>query len=96
MEGPMSHPSAQQLAALLVIVLIIVAVPYLRRLDGMPGNLARLQAELQRLPVYSAETIRHKEAEFIRDRLPKRFPIALVVAMCVLFAAAAWWLWPTR
>jgi len=86
------HPSAQQLATLLVVVLIIVAVRYVRRLDGVDGNLARLQAELQRLPVYSAETIRHKEAEFIRDKLPKRFPTALVVALCELFAAAAWWL----
>jgi hypothetical protein len=96
-EAPMSlHLSAQQLAALLVVVLVIFAAPYLRRLDGVKGDIARLQAELQRLPVYSAETIRHKEAEFIRDRLPKRFPIALVVALCVLFAAAAWRLWLTR
>jgi hypothetical protein len=87
----MSHFSAQQLACLLVIVLVIVAGRYLPRLGGV-GDLARLQAELQRLPVYSAETIRHTEAEFIRDKLPKRFPMAVVVALCVLFAAAAWWL----
>ena len=87
--------SAQQLAGLLVIVLVIVAGPYLRRL-GVYRDLARLQAELRRLPVYSAETIRHKEAEFIRDKVPKRFPIALIVALCVLFAAAAYWLWLTR
>jgi hypothetical protein len=92
----MSHFSAQQLASLLVIVLVIVARPYLRRLRGVDSNLARLQAELQRLPVYSAETIRHKEAEFIRDRLPNRFPTVLVVALFALFAAAAWWLWLTR
>jgi hypothetical protein len=44
------------------------------------------------LPIYSAETLRHKEAEFIRDRLPKRFPTALVAAVLVLCAAAVWWL----
>jgi len=92
----MSHPTSQLVGTLLVIVLVIVAGRYLRGLGGMGGNLARLQAELHRLPVYSAETIRHKEAEFIRDKLPKRFPSALVVALCVLFAAAAWWLWLTR
>ena len=87
--------SAQQLAGLLVIVLVIVAGPYLRR-RGVYRDLARLQAELRRLPVYSAETIRHKEAEFIKDKLPERFPIAFVVALCALFAAAALWLWLTR
>ncbi|HUO67629.1 MAG TPA: hypothetical protein VMV37_08845 [Gammaproteobacteria bacterium] len=87
----MSQFSAQQLASLLVIVLVIVAGRHLRRLGGL-GNLARLRAELQRLPVYSAETIRHTEAEFIRDKRPKRFPTVLVVALYVLFAAAAWWL----
>jgi hypothetical protein len=93
-ETPMSlHLSVQQFVGLLVIVLIIIAGPYLRRLGGVDPNLARLQAELQRLPVYSAETIHHKEAEFIRDKLPKRFPIALVLALCVLFAVVAWWLW---
>ena len=89
----MDHSSFQQLASLLLIVLIIVAGRHLRRVRGMDHGLARLRAELQhRLPVYSAETIRHKEAEFIRDRLPKRFSTALIVALLVLYAAAAWWL----
>ena len=89
----MSHQIIQLLALLLVTVLIIVAGRHLRRTNGIPDALTRLQAELQhRLPVYSAETIRHKEAEFIRDRLPKRFPTALVLALLVLFAATAWWL----
>jgi hypothetical protein len=83
----MSHTTAQLLAILLLIVVITSLRPRLR------DSAARLSAELQhRLPVYSAETIRHKEAEFIRDRLPKRFPTALVVALIVLYAAAAWWL----
>ena len=90
----MSHLSAQLLAILLLIALITVAGPHLRSLGGgLEDAVARLQAELQnRLPLHSAETLRHKEAEFIRDRLPKRFPTALVVALLVLCAAAAWWL----
>ena len=89
----MSHTSAQLLAILLLIVLVIIAGRRLRRPDGVHDALARWQEELQqRLPVYSAETILRREAEFIRDRLPKRFPTALVVALLVLYAAAAWWL----
>jgi hypothetical protein len=88
----MSHTSAQLLAFLLLIVLVIVARRHLRRWGGVSDSLARLQAELHRLPVYSAETLRHKEAEFIRDRLPKRFPAAFVVALAVIYAAAVWWL----
>ena len=90
----MSHAIAQLLATLALIALIIVASPYLRRLGGdIEAASARLNADLRRrLAVYSAETIRHEEAEFIRDKLPKRFPTVVVVALCVLCAAAAWWL----
>jgi len=89
----MSHLSAQLLAILLLIALIVAAGPYLLRLGGVEDAVGRLQAELQqRLPIYSAETLRHKEAEFIRDRIPNRFPAALVIAVLVLCAAAAWWL----
>jgi hypothetical protein len=77
----------------LAIVLSVIAGLYLRCRGGVDDALARLQAELRHSPpVYSAETIRHKEAEFIRDRLPERFPTTLVVALLVLGAAAAWWL----
>ena len=83
----MSHTTTQLFAILLLMAFIIGLWPYLK--DGA----ARLSAELQhRLPIYSAETIRHKEAEFMRDKLPKRFPTALVIALFVVFAAAAWWL----
>jgi len=83
----MSHTTAQLVALLVLIGIVIVAGPHLK--DGA----ARWEAELQhRLPVYSAETIRHKEAEFIRDKLPKRVPIAFLVGLCVLCAAATWWL----
>jgi len=83
----MSHTTTQLLAILLLMAFIIGLWPYLK--DGAE----RVSSELQhRLPIYSAETIRHKEAEFIRDKLPKRFPTALVIALFVVFAAAAWWL----
>jgi hypothetical protein len=91
-ETPMSHTMVQQLATLLVLLLVVVVCRHLHRRYRVNGTLARLQAELQRLPVYSAETLCHKEAEFIHDRLPTRFPTALVIALLVLLAAAAWWL----
>ena len=83
--------SVQQLLIVLVIVALIFGSRHLR------GGADRLSRELsdavqRRMPVYSAETTRGKEAEFIRDKLPKRFPTVLVIALAVLCAAAAWWL----
>jgi hypothetical protein len=96
-EAPMFfHPSAQQLATLLVIVLIIVAVHYLRRLAGVEGNFARLQAELQRMPVYSAETIRHKEAEVHSGQTPEPLSDRARPRIVRPVRGGAWWLWLTR
>jgi hypothetical protein len=48
---------------------------------------------LNRFHVYSAETTRGKEAEFIREHLPRRFPKTLLVLLALgVFGAAAWWL----
>jgi flagellar biogenesis protein FliO len=46
-----------------------------------------------RLPVYSAETVRGKEAEFIRDRLPIKFAptLLIMVALLALVLALFWW-----
>jgi hypothetical protein len=44
-----------------------------------------------RLPVYSAETVRGREAEFIRDRLPTKFPTLLVVGVVTLSVLLAIW-----
>ena len=45
-----------------------------------------------RLPVYSAETTEGREAEFIRDRLPTRFPTLLVAIVATLgVLLAIWW-----
>jgi hypothetical protein len=46
---------------------------------------------LQRIPVFSAETVRGKEAEFIRDRLPRKAPRARFVLLLFLIGVLAWW-----
>src|SRR4029079_18335204 len=67
------HMSLQQLVITLVVVVLIFRDRHIR---GLRENGAQLARELndavqRRMPVYSAETTRGKEAEFIRDRLPK-------------------------
>jgi hypothetical protein len=47
---------------------------------------------VRRLPVFSAETIRGKEAEFIRDRLPRKAPRARFLVLLLLIGALVWWL----
>jgi hypothetical protein len=90
----MAHLGTQLLAILLLIVPLILAGRHLHNLRGPADALAReLRAAAERwMPVYSAETTRGKEAEFIRDRLPRRFPIGVVTAALVLFVAVDWWL----
>ena len=81
----------------LVLVLVIAAlILSAKRRKPSDEDLFRshLHKEFGRMPVYSAETTSGKEAEFIRDRLPKRFPIVIVLGVVVLFGAVAWW--PTR
>jgi hypothetical protein len=45
-----------------------------------------------RLKVYSAETVHGKEAEFIRERLPRKAPRALYLVLLLLIGALVWWL----
>ena len=45
-----------------------------------------------RLKVYSAETIRGKEAEFIRERLPRKAPRARYVLLLLFIGVLVWWL----
>ncbi len=47
---------------------------------------------VRRLPVFSAETVRGKEAEFIRDRLPRKAPRARYLVLLLLIGALVWWL----
>jgi hypothetical protein len=81
--------SFPQVLLLIVIVWLVFASrslwPHLRHLE---------HELLQRMPVFSAETTRHTEAEFIRDRLPRRIPWMLF-ALAALGAAGTvvlWWL----
>jgi hypothetical protein len=45
----------------------------------------------RRLPVFSAQTIHGKEAEFIRQRLPRKAPRARFVLLLFLIGVFAWW-----
>lgn len=58
------------------------------------GYLEALRRELRKpFVVYSAQTIRNAEAEFIRDALPKRFRFwALAAAAIIAVAIAVLWL----
>ena len=77
---------------LLVVVLLLLGRNRLEQLD--PSGLARqLRHELDgRMPVYSAETTAGKEAEFIRDRLPKRVPWLVFFGVLIVVGALVWWL----
>jgi hypothetical protein len=84
--------SLQQIAMLLTVVLLIIGARELSRFGTLRDDLSHLLHELKRLPVYSAETVQGREAEFIRDRLRKGFPIVLVVIALFVFGVVAWWL----
>ena len=44
---------------------------------------------MRRLPVFSAETIHRREAEFIRERLPRK-PLARFVVLLFLIGVFVW------
>jgi hypothetical protein len=76
-----------------VVVMLVRAVRELSRSGVLGAELSRLLNELKhRLPVYSAETVKGKEAEFIRDELPARFPGVLVIIALLVLGAVVWWL----
>jgi hypothetical protein len=89
---------AAVLAAILVWILLGQRKPdsRLRQLEReLRTQLRHLEHELHtRLPVFSAETLRGKEAEFIRKRLPHRVPRLLFIMLgaFVVTVAIAWWL----
>ena len=89
----MNHISVQQIAILLMIVLLVVAMRRLSRLGVRSDDLSRVLRELKRhVPVYSAETVQGQEAKFIRERLPKQLPTLLVLLAALVLGALAWWL----
>ena len=75
-----------------LILLAIVALFVGNR--GLRSHAEHLHHELlNRFLVYSAETTRGKEAEFIRERLPRRLPRSLLLILALgVFGAAVWWL----
>jgi hypothetical protein len=75
------------------LLLVLIAWIVLASRDVGP-HLRHLEHELlQRMPVFSAETTRHTEAEFIRDRLPKRVPWTLFVVAALGVAGVVVWWW---
>jgi len=77
------------------LLLIAVVVWLILALRTRGSHWQRLGAELEaRLRVFSAETTRGTEAEFIRDRLPQRFPkwLTYLFVPGVLGTLLWWWL----
>ena len=89
---------AAVLAAILASVVFHQRKPdsQLRHLEReLRTQLRQLEHELRaRLPVFSAETVRGKEAEFIRERLPHKGSRLLLIKLgaFVVTVAVAWWL----
>jgi hypothetical protein len=80
------------LSQLLLIVVIVALIVYGRRNHDQWQQLNR--ELLQRMPVFSAETTKGREAEFIRDRLPKRTSwvlYALAATLMVVVVVLQWW-----
>lgn len=90
------------LVLLAVIVLIIFSwreppSPFWRQLRGQLDQLGHELDRrfdrarwMRRLPVFSAETIHGKEAEFIRERLPRKAPLARFVVLLLLIGVFLW------
>ena len=58
------------LSQLLLLVMIVALIIFARRNHDQWRHLSEELS--RRMPVFSAETTNGREAEFIRDRLPKR------------------------
>ena len=76
----------------LIILAVVVFIFGTKRFSRIDKELLRSQIEREpgRMPVYSAETTNGKEAEFIRDRLPRRFPTVLALVIAAVLVAVAW------
>jgi hypothetical protein len=92
------------LPALVLLVVVVCFVASLRDPPSfflkLRDHLEQLARELDgrvdrnrlalRPKVYSAETIDGKEAEFIRERLPRKAPLARFVLLLFLIGVFAW------
>jgi hypothetical protein len=79
----------QLLAVLLAIALVVGGLRFRTELLRLFDQLDR---ELRRFAVYSAETTRGNEAEFIRDQLPTKLPLVAALIIAIVLGAAVWWL----
>jgi hypothetical protein len=101
------------LTAFMAVVILAAFVWFIDQLRKRPSLWRQLEDELHegaslgrrlgravrfRLPVYSAETVHGKEAEFIRDRLPIRAGRKLLMTLVTLALTLLllMLLWPTR
>jgi hypothetical protein len=92
--------SAVVLLALVIALAVSLRDPpsFLRQLRDQLDQLGReldrridRDRWVRRLPVFSAQTVNGKEAEFIRDRLPRKAPRARFVVLLFLIGVFAWW-----
>ena len=96
----MLEPALVLLAIVLLFVASVRDPPSLWR--QLRDHIEQLGLELDRrfdrnrlalrLKVYSAETIHGKEAEFIRERLPRKAPRARYVLLLLFIGVLVWWL----
>jgi uncharacterized protein YjeT (DUF2065 family) len=95
---PALPPENLVVLAVLALVLIALRPPpsFWQRLQGdlrrLDEELAARFPEVRRIPVFSAETIQRKEAELIRDRLPRKVPYARMGLALLAAGVLVWWL----
>ena len=100
MDSPFAvgFPELMLVASIALIILSWREPPasFWRQLRGQLDQLAfeidrRIDRRrwMRRLPVFSAETIHGKEAEFIRERLPRK-PLARFVVVLFLIGVFLW------
>jgi len=77
-----------------LLMLFAIVVFLLSNRELLRCSSEQLRHELSsRFFVFSAETTRGKEAEFISERLPRRLPKTLIALLALgVFCAVAWWL----
>ena len=66
-----------------------------RHIDQLGNELDRHvdhERWVRRLPVFSAKTVRAREAQYLRERLPRRAPRARYLMLLLLIGVLVWWL----
>lgn len=92
--------SLEHLVLMLVLIVLIFSFrPPPSFWQRLHGDLRRLDHELahrypqwRRMPVFSAESIHHKEAEFIRDRMPRKVPYVRMGLVLLAIGVLLWWI----